>query len=108
MVNLIKAARDAGRLDSAAVRGKLAQWWVEEQGLKNYGARIRAATSKGETPPPAVAMMKLVSSTKMQQTNAFLMDMDEYGGLFSEPDRPDQEQVFFQYIWSAAMRKFVA
>jgi alkylation response protein AidB-like acyl-CoA dehydrogenase len=102
--NLVRAAQGAGRLDSAAVRAKLAQWWVEEQGLKNYGLRIRAATAKGETPPPAVAMMKLVSATKMQQTNAFLMDLGEYGGLFSEPDRPEQEEVFFQYIWSSAMR----
>jgi len=102
--NLIRAAQAAGRLDSAAVRAKLAQWWVEEQGLKNYGLRIRAALLKGETPPPAVAMMKLVSATKMQQTNAFLMDLGEYGGLFSEPDRPEQEQVFHQYIWSSAMR----
>jgi alkylation response protein AidB-like acyl-CoA dehydrogenase len=102
--NLIQAAQAAGRLDSAAVKAKLAQWWVEEQGLKNYGLRIRAAISKGETPPPAVAMMKLVSATKMQQTNAFLMDLGEYGGLFSDPDRPEQEDVFFQYIWSSAMR----
>jgi alkylation response protein AidB-like acyl-CoA dehydrogenase len=107
--NLLERAREARRgsgsaLDSAAVRAKLAQWWVEEQGLKNYGLRIRAAMSKGESPPPAVAMMKLVSATKMQQTNAFLMDLGEYGGLFSEPDHPEQEQVFFQYIWSSAMR----
>jgi alkylation response protein AidB-like acyl-CoA dehydrogenase len=102
--NLVSAAQEAGRLDSSAVRAKLAQWWVEEQGLKNYGLRIRAATAKGETPPPAVAMMKLVSANKMQQANAFLMDLGEYGGLFSEPDRPQQEQVFFQYIWSSAMR----
>jgi alkylation response protein AidB-like acyl-CoA dehydrogenase len=102
--NLLRRAQEAGRLDSAAVRAKLAQWWVEEQGLKNFGLRIRAALAKGDTPPAAVAMGKLVSATKMQQTNAFLMDLDEYGGLFSEPDRPEQEQVFFQYIWSSAMR----
>ncbi|MBV9995861.1 MAG: acyl-CoA dehydrogenase family protein [Caulobacteraceae bacterium] len=101
--NLLRAALAAGRLDSSSVRSKLAQWWVEEQGLKNFGLRIRAALERGETPPPAVAMMKLVSATKMQQTNAFLMDLGEYGGLFSEPDRPEQEQVFFQYIWSSAM-----
>lgn len=102
--SLVQAAQTAGRLDSAAVRAKLAQWWVEEQGLKNYGLRIRAAIAKGEAPPPAVAMMKLVSASKMQLTNAFLMDLDEYSGLFSEPDRPGQEQVFDQYIWSSAMR----
>jgi acyl-CoA dehydrogenase len=91
-------------LDSAAVRAKLAQWHVEEQGLKNYGLRVQAATAQNEPPPPAVAMMKLVSATKMQQINAFLMDLDEYGGLFSEPANPDQEDVFYDYTWSAALR----
>lgn len=109
VLDLIRRAQETRRgagtaLDSAAVRAKLAQWWVEEQGLKNYGLRIRAATSKGQTPPPAVAMTKLVSATKLQQTNAFLMDLDEYDGLFSEPDRPEQEDVFYQYIWSSALR----
>ena len=102
--SLVRAAQAAGRLDSAAVRAKLAQWFVEEQGLKNYGLRVRAATAKGQTPPPAVAMMKLVSANKMQQTNAFLMDLSEYGGLFSDPNRPEQDEVFAQYIWSSAMR----
>lgn len=107
--NLIDRAREARRgsgtaLDSAVVRAKLAQWWVEEQGLKNYGERIRAATSKGEPPPPAVAMMKLVSATKMQLSNAFLMDLGEYDGLFAGPDHPEQEAVFQQYLWSSAMR----
>ncbi len=106
---LIQAARSTPRgdgtaLDSAAVRAKLAQWYVEEQGLKNYGLRIQAATAQGEAPPPAVAMIKLVSATKMQQANAFLMDLDEYDGLFSEPAHPDRDDVFYNYIWSSALR----
>jgi acyl-CoA dehydrogenase len=40
----------------------------------------------------------------MQQINAFLMDLDEFGGLFSEPANPDQEDVFYDYTWSAALR----
>jgi acyl-CoA dehydrogenase len=102
--NLLKAAREAGRLDSAAVRARLAQWWVEEQGLRIYGRRLREAAARGEAHPAGGAMMKLVGASKMQQTNAFLMDLGEYGGLFSEPDRPEQERVFFQYIWSSALR----
>ncbi|MDB5448271.1 MAG: acyl-CoA dehydrogenase [Phenylobacterium sp.] len=109
VASLVARAAEARRgsgtaLDSSAVRAKLARWWVEEQGLKNYGERIRAATARGETPPPAVAMMKLVSATKMQLSNAFLMDLDEYDGLFEEPARGNDEAVFFQYLWSAAMR----
>jgi len=102
--NLLKAARAAGRLDSAAVRARLAQWWVEEEGLRIYGQRLRDAAARGEANPAGGAMIKLVAASKMQQANAFLMDLGEYGGLFSEPDRPEQEQVFFQYIWSSALR----
>jgi acyl-CoA dehydrogenase len=108
-LELIRRARAALResgtaLDSAAVRAKIAQWHVEEQGLKNYGLRVQATTAQNEPPPPAVAMMKLVSATKMQQVNAFLMDLGEFGGLFSEPDSPEQEEVFYDYTWSAALR----
>ncbi len=107
--NLIRRASETRRgsgsaLDSAAVRAKLAQWWVEEQGLKNYGLRIREAMARGEPLPPAVAMSKLVSATKMQQTNAFLMDLDEYDGLFNAPEETARDGVFFQYVWSSAMR----
>ncbi len=103
---IVKAAatpRGGGvALDSAAVRAKLAQWWVEEQGLRNFGQRVTAALARGETPP--VAMMKLVSASKLQMTNAFLMDVDEYDGLFSGPDQPERDGIFYQYVWSSAMR----
>jgi alkylation response protein AidB-like acyl-CoA dehydrogenase len=104
VLSLIAAARSAGRLESTAVRAKLARWWVEEQGLRLYSERIQAAKDAGQPPPAAVAMMKLVAASKMQQINAFLMDLGEYGGLFAGPMRPQQEEVFFQYLWSTALR----
>jgi acyl-CoA dehydrogenase len=99
---LVAKAAASGRLGSAAVRAKLAQWWVEEQGLANFGKRINAALARGESPP--VGMLKLVSASKMQQMNAFHMDVDEYDGLFLGDDKPEQEGVFYQYTWAAAMR----
>ena len=53
--------------------------------------------------PPAVAMMKLVSATQAQETNAFLMDLDEFDGLFSSAGQ-DRDGIFYEYLWSAAMR----
>jgi alkylation response protein AidB-like acyl-CoA dehydrogenase len=101
---LIERARVAGRLDSAAVRAKLAQWWVEEQGLKTYGQRVQAIMAAGGAPPPTMSMMKLVSATKLQQTNAFAMDLDEYGGLFGGPAEMEDDDIYYQYLWSAALR----
>jgi acyl-CoA dehydrogenase len=109
VLELIRRAGQARRgsgvaLDSAAVRAKLAQWWVEEQGLKIQGLRVRAALARGEPAPPTVAINKLVYATKLQQTNAFAMDLDEADGLMITDERPDRDGIFFQYIWSAALR----
>ena len=94
----------AAALDSAAVRAKLAQWWVEEQGLKNFGKRVQAMLAAGKGPPPTLAMMKLVSATKLQQTKAFEMDLREYDGLFDGPAEMEEDDVFYQYLWSSALR----
>ena len=100
-----EARRDGGvALDSAAVRAKLAQWWVEEQGLRTFGERVQAQMARGEGPPPTLALMKLVSASKLQQTAAFDMDLDEYAGLFREPVEMEADDVFYQYLWASAMR----
>jgi acyl-CoA dehydrogenase len=91
-------------LDSAAIRAKLAQWYVEEQGLKNFGRRVQSTMAAGLPPPPTMSMMKLVSASKLQQTQAFLMDLREYDGLFDEPAEMEHDDVFYQYLWSSALR----
>jgi alkylation response protein AidB-like acyl-CoA dehydrogenase len=91
-------------LDSASVRAKLAQWYVEEQGLKNFGKRVQAIMAAGSPPPATMSLMKLVSATQLQQTQAFLMDLREYDGVFDEPAQMEDDDVFYQYLWSSALR----
>ena len=90
-------------LDSRAVRAKLACWYAREQGLKNFGKRLDEQARAGGGFPATVALVKLVSATLLQETHAFLMDLDEYAGAFSS-DTADREEVFYQYLWSSAMR----
>jgi len=94
---------DGTALDDRAVRNRLADWYVREQGLANFSRRLTATAKAGEPLPATVSMMKLVSATMMQETNAFLMDIDEFGGLFNTSEH-NRERVFYQYLWSAAMR----
>jgi len=106
---LIERARSSPRdngsaLDDGALRTRLAHWYAEEQGLKYFGYRLMTSLSRGEPPPASAAMVKLVSATKLQQTNAQAMDMDDFAGLFVSPDRPDQKDVFQDYLWAAVMR----
>jgi alkylation response protein AidB-like acyl-CoA dehydrogenase len=91
-------------IDNPAVRQQLAQFYIQEMGLKHFGSRVVAKLARGEAPPPTLALMKLVSATQLQQTHAFLMDLDEYAGLFELTERPDREETFYQYLWAAAMR----
>jgi acyl-CoA dehydrogenase len=91
-------------LDSAAIRAKLAQWYVEEQGLKYFGQRVQAMIAAGHPPPPTMPMMKLVSASKLQQTSAFLMDLQEFEGVFGEPAAMEHDDTFYQFLWAAARR----
>ena len=85
------------------MRAKLARWYAREQGLKNFGKRLDEQARSGGGFPATVALVKLVSATLLQETHAFLMDLDEYAGAFSS-DKVDREEVFYQYLWSSAMR----
>src|SRR3954453_5533167 len=106
---LIRRAAEARRegavaLDSAAVRARLAHWWVEEQGLQNFGKRVQAQMARGEGPPPTLALMKLTPASKLQHPSAFDMYEDEYAGLFPEPAEMEADDVDYQYLWASPLR----
>lgn len=103
ILSITKKAANLGALDSSANREKLAMWYVKEQGLKNYGKRLRESMGKDPQLMTTVPLMKLTSATQMQETNAFMMDLDGFSGLFEETN-PGQDQTFYRYLWSAAMR----
>lgn len=107
--NLLRAARDARRengsaLASAAIRQRIADFYVEEQGLKNFGLRFQEQLMKGGPPPLNLPVMKLTSSTKLQLANALLMDLEESGGIVQDPNAPAHEEKWYEYLWASAMR----
>ena len=103
VISLVKKAIASDKIDDAAVREKLANWFVREQGLKHFGQRLSECGGEEPYLMSRVPLTKLVSATLMQETNAFLMDVDEYAGLFSETNS-DQDETFHRYLWSSAMR----
>lgn len=103
VVSLVRKAEASGKIWDCAVQEKLANWFVREQGLKHFGQRLRESRGKDLDLMTRVPLTKLVSATLMQECNAFLMDLDEYAGLFSETN-PDQDETFYRYLWSSAMR----
>lgn len=82
---------------------QLAQFYVEEQGLKHFGGIVRETMAKTGSPPTTLPVMKIINARKLQRSNAFLMDIYGYAGLFAET-HADQSEVFQRYLWGGARR----
>jgi alkylation response protein AidB-like acyl-CoA dehydrogenase len=78
--NLLKLARDTRRngrpaLQDSAVRQRLADFWVKQQGLKYTGFRTLSALSQGKTPGPEGSIGKAVGAPMMQELAAFAVEL---------------------------------
>ena len=68
-------------IKDASVREKLADWYVQTQGLKYTKFRTLTALSKGQTPGPESSIGKIVSGPKMQDLASFAMDLQGRAAL---------------------------
>jgi alkylation response protein AidB-like acyl-CoA dehydrogenase len=88
----LEAARDLPGLDGApalkdqALREKLADWYVQAEGLKHTRNRTLTALSKGETPGPESSIGKIVSAVQMQELAHTAVEMLDQYGVISDPD----------------------
>ena len=71
-------------IDNAAVRTRIADWYVQEAGLKYTGYRSLTALSRGALPGPENSIGKLVGAPKMQAMASFLMDLLGASGAISD------------------------
>ena len=71
---------DGPAVADSSVRERLADWYVDQQGLKFTQFRTMTALSRGQTPGPEASIGKLVSAKKMQDIALFALDLlDESG-----------------------------
>ena len=71
---------DKPALEDSGVRRRLADWYIQEAGLKYIGYRNLSALSRGETPGPESSISKLVGAPKLQDMASFALDLLESGG----------------------------
>jgi alkylation response protein AidB-like acyl-CoA dehydrogenase len=88
----LEAARTVTGVDGApaikdqALREKLADWYVQAEGLKHTRNRTMTALSKGQTPGPESSIGKVVSAGVMQDlANSAIEMLDQYG-IINDPD----------------------
>ena len=75
-------------IQDSSVREKLADWYVESQGLKLSVFRTMTALSRGETPGPENSINKIISANKRQDIANFAVDLMEQAGIAMGADSP--------------------
>ncbi|MBE8190588.1 MAG: acyl-CoA dehydrogenase [Alphaproteobacteria bacterium] len=95
---------DGPAIKNANVRSRLADWYVQTQGLKYTKFRTLTALSKGQTPGPESSIGKIVSGPKMQDLASFAMDLQGQGGIMDGDESVMNSAFQSQWMWAAGYR----
>ena len=85
---------DQPAINDRAVRAKLANWYVQESGLKFTEYRSMTALSRGELPGPENSIGKLVGAPKLQDMASFALDLLEASGAIWDPELSEAAGLF--------------
>ena len=85
LARMLEVAGEPALADSG-VREKLADWYVQAQGLKYTRFRTMTALSRGQTPGAEASIAKVVSATKLQDIASFGMDLLGMAGAVMDPE----------------------
>jgi alkylation response protein AidB-like acyl-CoA dehydrogenase len=88
---ILKLAQDIATLagpatKDAALREKIADWFVQAEGLKYTRYRTQTALSRGQTPGPESSIGKVVSAALMQDMANTALELQDQFGIISDPD----------------------
>lgn len=107
LIELARQTEIAGEpaIRNGAVRERIADWYVQAQGLKFTRFRTLTALSKGQTPGPESSISKIVAAKKMQDLGSFGMDLQDMGGVIRDRSISPAEGAYTeQWIGAAGYR----
>jgi len=79
---------DGPAIKNAAVRERIADWYVKSAGLRYTTFRTMTALSRGQQPGPEASIAKVVVASKLQDLSAFAMDLEGEAGVLSGEGAP--------------------
>lgn len=107
ILKLAKSARIAGKPahEDGRVRERVAQWYVDSEGLRLLHCRTLTALSKQRAPGPESSVIKVVAASQAQQAAYFAMDLRGRSGLLTSTDLgPEWLDVEATWAYGAGMR----
>jgi len=91
---------DGPAIKNAAVREKIADWYVRSAGLRYTTFRTMTALSRGQQPGQEASIAKIVVASKLQDLSAFAMDLEGEAGILQGDAAPMHGM--FQGGWLSA------
>ena len=88
-------------IKDAALREKLADWYVQAEGLRLTRLRTQTALSRGQTPGPEASIGKLVTASMVQDIAATALDLEDQFGVISDPGVAPLAAFFQQTLLAA-------
>jgi alkylation response protein AidB-like acyl-CoA dehydrogenase len=79
---------DGPAIKNAAVRERIADWYVKSAGLRYTTFRTMTALSRGQQPGPEASIAKVVVAAKLQDLSAFAMELEGEAGILQGEDAP--------------------
>ncbi len=79
---------DGPAIKNAAVRERIADWYVKSAGLRYTTMRTMTALSRGQQPGPEASIAKVVVASKLQDLSAFAMELEGEAGVLQGEDAP--------------------
>ena len=99
--DFMRLAREVDALRDAALREKLADWYVQAEGLKHTTMRTITALSRGETPGPENSIGKVVGAVMRQEMAREAMEMLGEYGVITDPSLAPLEAEFQNAVLGA-------
>jgi alkylation response protein AidB-like acyl-CoA dehydrogenase len=106
---LIELARgidsDTGpAIERMDVRNRIAESYINDEGVKLTQMRALSALSQGRTPGAEQSISKVVVAKTMQDMAAFALDLSESEGFVLGDKESDMLRLQQAYMWSAGLR----
>ncbi|HEY3695584.1 acyl-CoA dehydrogenase family protein [Phenylobacterium sp.] len=97
----IPAADGRMALADPAIRDKLADWYVQAEGLRHIRNRTLTALSRGQTPGPESSIGKAVAATQTQNLASEAVEMLDQYGVIDDPDLAPRQGAFQAWFLSS-------
>ncbi len=95
----------ASALQDQAVREKLADWYVQAEGLRHTRNRTMTALSRGQTPGPESSIGKIISAVQMQElANTAIEMLDQYGIINDGALAPEDAAFHWSLMFAPGLR----